>query len=168
MIKIYDPGNQALPPSLYDIKELPTVLTSNRASYRITGSYIYQKAEYQRFFGKDYLTAQVVEEQVDRASYSVMPFTVLGAEEDETTIYLKSLPFPAQLKLYALAGDGYLVWADYSFTKTKIDEYDGEYYHKPGAPNSGLWRIIDTEVDPWMDEIFTTGNPLVPATDIYL
>jgi hypothetical protein len=57
-----------------------------------------------------------------------------------------------------------LVFTDYSVTKLSIDEYDNNYYHVAGAPGDSPWMRLDTDVDPWMDEVFTTGNPLTPAT----
>jgi hypothetical protein len=61
-------------------------------------------------------------------------------------------------------GNAVLVFTDYSFTKMSIDEYDGNYYHNLGAPGSSPWMRLDTDVDPWMDEVFTTGASLRPAT----
>ena len=78
---------------------------------------------------------------------------------------LTSVPFTSELKMYSPAdGNSILVFTDYSFAKYSIDEYDGNYYHKLGAPGSQPWMRLDTDVDPWMDEVFTTGNSLQPAT----
>jgi hypothetical protein len=38
------------------------------------------------------------------------------------------------------------------------------YYHQLGAPDEEPWMRINTDIDPWMDEIFTSGEPLKPAT----
>ena len=70
----------------------------------------------------------------------------------------------SELKLYQPAGGAILVFADYSFTKFEIDEYDNKYYHQAGAPSDPLWMRLNTDVDPWMDEVFSSGNPLSPAT----
>ena len=162
-LTVLDPGINALPPSLYDITTLPEILSSTTASYSITGSYVFKKDLYQRFYGKEYLVADTIDKECNKASYAVMPFKIL-AEEDDAFLTLKSVPFQAELKLYAKDILGYLVFPEYSFTKLSIDEYDGEYYHQLGAPGSGLWTRLDTDVDPWMDEVFTTQNPLEPAT----
>ena len=76
-----------------------------------------------------------------------------------------SVPFTSELKLYSPPdGNAVLVFTDYSFTKLSVDEYDGMYYHNLGAPGSSPWMRLDTDVDPWMDEVFTAGNSLRPAT----
>ena len=56
-----------------------------------------------------------------------------------------------------MPGTNTLIFADNSFTKTSLDEYDGQYYHTLSQPGDTLWQFIDTDVDPWMDEVFTTG-----------
>ena len=66
--------------------------------------------------------------------------------------------------MYARTPNSTLVFTDYSVTKLSIDEYDNNYYHALGAPGSSPWMRLDTDVDPWMDEVFTTGNSLRPAT----
>ena len=48
--------------------------------------------------------------------------------------------------------------------KLSIDEYDGDYYHAGCHQEAHLGCVLDTDVDPWMDEVFTTGNSLRPAT----
>ena len=115
------------------------------------------------------LTADLVRSEVQDASYVVMPFKILGIEREGATLTLISVPFISELKLYTPVDNStYLVFTDYSFTKTSIDEYDGRYYHAAGAPGSEPWLRIDTDVDPWMDEVFTTGNPIQPAIILYL
>lgn len=164
-IEVLDPSQEILPPSLYDISTLPSVFTSDDATYTISGTHIFQKDLYQRYWGKQYLTAELVEKEVSSASYSVFPFTILGVKELEGVLEFTSVPFTSELKMYSPPdGNATLVFTDYSFTKTSIDEYNGEYYHSLGAPGSQPWLVIDTDVDPWMDEVFTTGNSLRPAT----
>ena len=164
-IEVLDPQDEVLPPSLYDITTLPSVFTSKDATYTVNGFHIYQKNKYQRFFGKQYLTGDLVSTEIDTASYSILPFTILGVMEKENAIEFTSVPFISELKLYSPPdGNAVLVFTDYSFTKLSIDEYNGEYYHSLGAPGSAQWMRLDTDVDPWMDEVFTTGNSLRPAT----
>ena len=164
-LEVLDPSQEVLPPSLYDIADLPSVFTSTDSSYTVTGTHIFQKELYQKYFGKQYLTADVVKDQVSSASYSILPFTVLGVTERNGFFEMTSVPFVSELKMYSPPdGNATLVFTDYSFTKLSIDEYNGEYYHKPGAPGSSPWMLLDTDVNPWMDEVFTTGNSLRPAT----
>jgi len=152
-VSVLDASAEILPPSLYDISALPVLFSSNECTYKIKGTYIYQKAIYQRFFGRQYLTADVVEGRVDTASYSVMPFRILGVSQQDGNLILTSVPAITSVELYSpLGGSGTLIFTDYSFTKSTLE--DGE---KP-------WLVIDTDVDPWMDEVFTSGNPLKPAT----
>lgn len=164
-IEVLDPTNEALPPSIYEISSLPSIFTSDQADLTLTGKYEFDKQSYQRFWGKQYLTGDLIVDQVSSASYSILPFTVLGVEVEGSNLILKSVPLVAELKMYSPADDNTtLIFTDYSFTKLGIDEYDGEYYHESEAPNSSPWMLLDTDVDPWMDEVFTSGNSLRPAT----
>ena len=164
-IEVLDPDNEVLPPSLYDISTLPSIFTSNDASYTVSGQHIFQKELYQKYFGKQYLTGDLVSTEVSFASYSILPFRILGVSVDGTNLEFTSVPFTSELKMYSPPdGDSTLVFTDYSFTKLSIDEYDGNYYHALGKPGDSPWMNLDTDVDPWMDEVFTTGNSLRPAT----
>ena len=162
-IQILD-NDTALPPSLYDIADLKPILKDETGVYTIEGTYIYKKDLYQRFYGQQYVTGELVMESVDFISYTVLPYVILGVETQGDRILLKSVPFVSELKLYQPPGRGILVFTDYSFTKFEIDEYDGRYYHQSGAPSDPLWMRLNTDIDPWMDEIFSSGNPLSPAT----
>ena len=42
-LEILDPKGEPLPPSLYEIASLPSILTTGTAEYEITGQHIYQK-----------------------------------------------------------------------------------------------------------------------------
>ena len=164
-MSILDPEQEELPPSLYDINTLPVLYKTDNCSFEVAGKYIYKKDLYQRYYGNKYLSASLVEDKVDQCSYTVMPFRILEVEERNGQLELKSVPFDSEFRLTIPAGTGaILVFADWSFTKLSLDEYDGRDYHKPGAPGSSPWMRIDTDVDPWMDEVFTTGYSLRPAT----
>ena len=164
-LEVLDPESEVLPPSLYDISTLPSIFTSNDATYTISGFHIFQKELYQKYFGRQYLTGDLVADEVSLASYSILPFRILGVQVDGSRLEFTSVPFTSELKIYSPPdGNSTLVFADYSFTKLSIDEYDGNYYHALGKPGDSPWMNLDTDVDPWMDEVFTTGNPLSPAT----
>ncbi len=164
-LEVLDPDDEVLPPSLYDISTLPSIFTSNDASYTVSGLHIFQKELYQKYFGEQYLTADVVAGEVSLASYSILPFKILGVEVDGTRLDFVSVPFRSEIKMYSPPNaDATLVFTDYSVTKLSIDEYDGNYYHALGKPGDSPWMNLDTDVDPWMDEVFTTGNSLRPAT----
>ena len=166
-VDILDPGDNILPPSLLDIANLDVLASTTADSVSIKGVYRYDKSLYQRFFGQQYLTAQVVEDEIIGVSYTVMPFKILGISETigfDQTVEIVAVPFLGEFKLYTDISNATLSFADWSFTKTDVDEYDGDYYHPQGAPGSKKWMRINTDVDPWMDEVFTSGDPLKPAT----
>ena len=156
-----DPGVSVLPPSMYDISTLPKIFKSKNASYQISGTYVFQKSNYQRFYGKQYLTSDVVEDAVTDVSYSVLPFLVLSATIENNNLIIQSEPFKSEIKFYPpLTGDGSLVFSDHSFCKYRIE------VDKQGNKINRFDYAVDTNVDPWQDEVFTTGNPLQPA-DVY-
>ena len=164
-MRILDPDQELLPPSLYDINTLPVLYKTDSCNFDIKGKYIYKKDLYQRFYGKQYLTGEVVKDQIDQVSYTVMPFTILGVRESAGQLEFTSVPFDSEFRMTTpTQGDGVLVFADWSFTKISIDEYDDRYYHKGEKPGDSPWMRIDTDVDPWRDEVFTAGNALRPAT----
>mgnify|MGYP003647141393 CR=1 FL=1 len=162
-IQILD-NDTLLPPSLYDISSLKPIAKDPGGTYTLNGTYIYKKDIYQRFYGKQYVTGDLVTSKVDNVSYSIMPYLIQGVEDFDGVLQLKSIPFVGQLNLTLPYRNGTLIFTDYSFTKLEIDEYDGAYYHKSGAPSDKLWMRLDTDVDPWMDEVFSSGNPISPAT----
>ena len=161
-IEVLDPGENPLPPTLYDIAGL-TPLFKAKADYTVKGQYLFRKADYQRFFGRTYITADFIAELLENISYSVLPFTILGVDVKDGNVLLKSVPFDSEVKFYPPKGDNTLIFTDYSFTKLSIDEYNGRYYHTE-IPGEDPWMRLNTDVDPWMDEVFTSGNKLVPAT----
>ena len=164
-LEVLDPADEVLPPSLYDISTLPSIFTSDDATYTVSGLHIFQKELYQKYFGRQYLTGDLVATEVSQASYSILPFKILGVEVSDGRLEFTSVPFTSELKMYSPPdGNSTLVFTDYSFTKLSIDEYDGNYYHALGKPGDSPWMNLDTDVDPWMDEVFTTGNTLRPAT----
>ena len=147
---VLDPGVSVLPPSMYDIATLPSIF-SGIGNYTIKGTYAFLKEEYQRYFGRRYLTDELVRNEVEALSYSVFPFTILGAAINGQNLELVSVPFKSEIKLYADINDGSLVFADNSFIK----------YVEPSS--AAFTKAINTNVDPWMDEVFTSGNELHPA-----
>ena len=160
-IKVLNPDNEILPISLYDISQLEVIGEADSCDYTLEGDYIYDKSIYQRFYGKTYLTGDYVVDNADFATYSVMPFTILGIEETEDTIEIVSVPFTSEFRLTlptsssndeSIPGGATLVFPDHSFIKRGIETI-----------NYDTWVTIDTDVNPWMDEVFTTGESLHPA-----
>ena len=161
--------NTELPPTLLDISALDTLFESTSANYTITGTYFYDKSLYQRFYGKQYLTADVVASEVDTASFIIFPFTILSTKVVGANVEITSIPFFAECKLYAPIGTkATLVFTDNSFTKTTLDtDIEGNYYHADERDKSGnplpLWQRINTDINPWEEPVFTSGGDLVPA-----
>lgn len=162
--------NQELPPSLLDISGLTSLFSSTSASYVIDGTYVVDKNDYQKYFGKKYLTAEVIESEVTTASFIINPFTIKSVKELNTTVELTSIPFTSEIKLFAPLGDqATLIFAQNSFTKEVVDyDADGSYNHERKYDASGaelaLWKRLETDIDPWSSAVFNTSNPLVPAT----
>lgn len=161
---ILDPEEETLPPALYDIANLDKLAETTSTKVNIEGVYEYDKSLYQRFFGKQYLSADLVKSEIVTVSYTVLPFTIRGIQKTPgaNTVDIIALPFKGEFKMYTDVTDARLSFADWSFTKTTLDTYDGEYYHEFN-PETSQWLRIDTDIDPWMDEIFTSGKPLKPA-----
>ena len=145
-----DQGVNELPPSMLDLTDLPTIFTTSNASYTIEGSYVFKKASYQKYFGSKYLTGEVVQGLVQDISYSIIPFVVEKADIVNNEFIIESRPYFAEVKLYpALESGTQLVFTDNSFAKTfTTDE---------------KWTDLHTDVNPWMDEIFTSGLALRPS-----
>ena len=157
-----DPGVSQLPPSMYDIATLPSVFKAKNATYSITGTYIFQKSDYQRFFGINLLSAGVVEDSVETASYSVLPFIIQQVDVRGDQLFIKSGEFNSELYMYPpLTADGVLIFDDRSFIKTPV------YQPEVTSRDKRFDYEVNTNVDPWMDEIFVKyhgqSNPIKPA-----
>ena len=154
-----------LPPTLGDIEALdPIYSTENGGSSKLNGEFIFKKSDYQRFFGKKYLTADLMKSEVASLAYAIMPYTILGVRELPATNSLEivSVPFQATLTLFAPTSDERLVvLAGNSFTVMAPDyDENGNYNHAPEAPGAQEWRKLKIGVDPWMDQTFIVGDQL--------
>jgi hypothetical protein len=165
---ILDQDNE-FPPTLIDISALTSLFTATNADIEISGKYFYNKELYQRFFGQKYLTADVVRSEVTTASFVVFPFTILSIKEVGSSVEITSVPFLGECKLFApLGSQSTIIFNDKSFAKTEIDtDAAGNYYHEDVRDENGnslpQWTIIDTDVDPWAQTVFSSGQGLVPA-----
>ena len=65
--------------------ELPKIFETDDATVRLQGTFVYQKELYQWLFGRQYLTADLVAQEVGSCSFKVMPFTILGIEPQGAT-----------------------------------------------------------------------------------
>ena len=164
-------SNSTLPPTLQNIQDLePIYKTETSGGVRINGEFFFRKSDYQRFFGKKYLTAEVVQSEVTDLSYAIMPFTIAGIKEDPdtNTLLIASVPYQASMTLYTpRSAERIVVFADNSFTKIEIDNnVDGEYNHAPPKPGEELWRKYNLDINPWQDQTFQAGNRILYA-DLY-
>ena len=152
-VAILDYNNtNLLPPSLYDIKELDKIFETTKGTSELNGVYLYQKSEYQPYYGTQYLSADLAVEDVERISYVVLPFKIQSVLVQENTLLIESIPFMSELKLYKDLTDGVIELADVSFTDKQPDD------KKPG------WVNLNVDVNPYMDEVFTSGGTLKPET----
>ena len=148
---VLDPGLNQLPPSMYDISSLPQILVGTGGGYQISGTYIFRKSDYQRFFSPTYLQADQVEERVATASYSVLPFEIADAEIKDGKLILKSVQFNSEILMHPrIESFGTLIFSSNSFAK-RLQDDTHEY-------------VVDTDVDPYQDEVFTSGNDVEPST----
>jgi len=158
-IKIVDDDGTNLPPSLLEISSLPTIVQSSGTA-DIESTFVFNKDDYQRFYRNEYLTAERVEAEVDTISYSVLPFKILAIGISGKNVVIESVPFLSSAQLFARTPVGFLVFNDKSFTTIEEDSYKGVYYHKLGPPDEKRWERLNTDIDPWMDEVFTTFLPI--------
>ena len=163
-------NSTTLPPSLLDIQNLTPIFKTDTAVGTFGANFIFQKSDYQRFFGQQYLTADVVRSEVTTISYSIMPWTIQSilVDEENNKLAIEAVPFQSSAKMYTPpAGERYIIMSDNSFTFQSVDEdANGNYNHPEPKPGEELWQRLNISVDPWMDEIFGGGGPLVFA-DLY-
>lgn len=168
-VEILD-NTQTLPPTLGDVGQLDPIFKTDNSSGRLNGGFFFRKDIYQRFFGNQYLTADVVREQVDRLCFAIQPWKIqsIAIDEGSNGLTLTSEPFQASLKLFTPREmERYVVFSDNSFTDEQPDyNTDGVYLHALGKPGDKEWKKLNTSIDPWMDEIWSAGNALTIA-DLY-
>ena len=79
-----------------------------------------------------------------------MPFVIRKADIVNNNLIFEAVPYAAEVNLYPDLDDGtVLVFSDNSFAKTFTTDTK--------------WTNLDTDVNPWMDEVFNLGTPLTPT-----
>ena len=143
-----------LPPTLYDLAALPenSLILDTTGNSQIDGTFVFDKGLYQPFFGLTYLTGELAVSTIDTFSYVLLPFKVQSVLQQGDKVLLQSVPFMAELKGYTDLTDGSLRLAPNSFTQINPD------------PNREEWRVLNTDINPYLDEVFTSGGNLVPDT----
>ena len=163
-VDILDPGINALPPSLYDIQNLEKIYSTYAGEATLTATHYIQKKDYQRFFGIQYLTAELMQSEVETIAIPILPFIVLGVRINKTNgkVVLESEPFQSSVQLFTPADTTrLLVLSDSSFTRQSIDvDAEGNYNHEREVPGEPLWQKLDIAVNPWMDETFVQSDRL--------
>lgn len=165
--KILDASTQ-LPPALLDISTLTPIYSTTQANSTLQGSYTFQKSDYQRYFGAQYLTADVVRSEVSELSYALMPFQIQSILVVNGNLEITGEGTQTSVKLFT-SGEliNYIVFADNSFTKTVIDnDNDGNYLHSPPAPGEALWNRLEPDVDPWIEKVFSE-NRYLDFSEVY-
>jgi len=159
-----------LPPTLLDIQSLKPIYKTEKATGSLNANFVFRKSDYQRFFGNQYLTAEVVRDEVETLSYSILPWTIRSILVDEKNglLSLESEPFQSSAKLYTpREAERWIIMSDNSFTHEEPDiDSDGNYLHALGAPGEKLWTKLNISINPWMDEIFAYQKVLTFA-DLY-
>ena len=142
--QILDNTETNLPPSLYDLAELEPIFITNTYDGNIKGKYEFQKSDYQRFYGDQYMTADLVKDQINEIAYPTLPFLIQDLKVTGDILEFTAVPFLSTLNLYSIPpqGTGYLVFADYSFTETMLDTYDGQYRHPINGPYDSVFDQI--------------------------
>jgi hypothetical protein len=145
-----DQGVNELPPAMLDLTSLPTIFTTSNATYTVKGSYAFRKSDYQKYFPGIYITGDFIAPKVQNISYSILPFVIRKADIVNNNLIYEAVPYAAEINLYPDLLDGsILVFSDNSFAKTFTTDTK--------------WTNLDTDVDPWMDEVFGLGTALTPA-----
>ena len=145
-----DQGVNALPPAMLDLTGLPTIFSTTNAELTIEGSYVFNKADYQRYFPGIYFDAAFIGDKVESISYSILPFVVKKSDIVNGNFIFEAEPYFSEINLYPSLDNGTtLVFTDNSFAKTFTTDTK--------------WTNLDTDVDPWMDDVFSVGATLTPA-----
>ena len=108
-----------LPPTLLDINNLSPIFKTDKAVGALGANFVFRKSDYQRFFGKQYLTAEVVRSEVETLSYSILPWTIrsIYIDEENGLLELEADPFQSSAKLYTpREAERWVILADNSFT----------------------------------------------------
>ncbi len=145
-----DQGVNALPPAMLDLASLPTIFSTTNASITIDGSYVFRKSDYQKFFPGIYITGDFIAPRVQDISYSILPFVVQKSDIVNGNFIFEAQPYFSEINLYPdLTNGTTLVFSDNSFTKSYTTDTK--------------WTNLDTDVNPWMDEVFSVGATLIPG-----
>ena len=66
-----------------EINTLPSIFKTLNTTGSLNGTFGIEKSQYQRFYGQQYLTADVVRNEVDRLSYAIPPWIIQSIQVQE-------------------------------------------------------------------------------------
>ena len=163
-VEILDAGATNLPPSLLDISSLDKIYETNAGETTLTATHFFRKEDYQRYFGIQYLTAEVMQSEVDTIAFPIMPFIILGVRINQANgkVVIESEPFQSSIQLFTPPeSQRVVILSDSSFTRQSPDvDSNGNYNHQAPIPGEPLWQKLDIGINPWMDETFIAGSRL--------
>ena len=168
-IQILDTST-GLPPTLGEINSADQIFSTTTATGSLDGDFVYEKERYQRFFGQQYMTAELIKSELTQLAYGILPWKIQSVKADAANneLTITSEPFQSSLQLYTPSETyRYIIFPEKGFTTTTPDvDADGNYKHAPPVPGDKLWQKINLDVDPWIDEIFANNQPL-SISEIY-
>ena len=100
-IQILDTST-GLPPTLGEINTANQIFSTTTATSSLEGDFVYEKERYQRFFGQQYLTADLVRSELTQLAYGVLPWSIQSVKADvaNNELTITSEPFQSSLQLY--------------------------------------------------------------------
>ena len=162
-------SNSTLPPTLGNIQELNAIFKTTDTTAILKGEFFFRKSDYQRFFGNQYLTADLVEKEVNRVAYAIMPQKIQSIRVDSVNnrLFITTDPFQSTLKLFTpTETKRFVILDDRGVTKQYPDFKNGEYQHAALKPGDQMWETLELDIDAWMDETFIVGRGLT-FDDLY-
>ena len=133
-----------LPPSLLDINNLTPIFKTDKAVGQLGANFVLENQIIRGSFGKQYLTADVVRDQVETLSYSIMPWTIRSVlvDPDTDTLSLEAEPFQSSAKMYTpKEEERWIIMSDNSFTHEEPDvDSNGTVSPCPRSSGEKLWR----------------------------
>lgn len=162
---VYDASDFNLPLALINIQNLTAVQTSYTSE--VEASFYFDRNDYQRWYGREYLGIDLIAESADTLTYTIPPLQVESVSLVGNELMVEAVPLMMSCRVINTENPRYLVFNDTSFTIQGPDTYDGEDYHYYKNPEDTRWQRLDTDVNPWQDEVFQeqdAGGNYYPLT----
>ena len=141
-------------------------LTTTNAKFEMNQEFVIHRDVYQPYF-EGFLTKELIDSETNNMSLLFPPLFIDLAVDDGTDFVFKTIPFEAQLWLYAVDDEPYLVLSDFSFTSHQVIERSRNgTILKSNDPLTLAVReniIRDLNVNPWQDQTFVAGDGIYLA-----